>query len=145
MMSMITPPIALAAFAGAAIAKAPAMATGFAAMRFGWLAYVIPFLFVFSPALLLDGSRTEVAIVCLTAIAGVIFVSAALAGYFATILPIPTRILLGTAGLLSLIPFQSFEVPLVTSLAGPLLGAAILVHDHRRKPKPEPSGVATQR
>jgi TRAP transporter 4TM/12TM fusion protein len=48
MMSMITPPIALAAFAAASIAHAPAMATGWAAMRFGWSAYVIPVLFVFS-------------------------------------------------------------------------------------------------
>ena len=55
MMSMITPPIALAAFAAASIARAPAMATGWAAMRFGWSAYVIPVLFVFSPTLLLIG------------------------------------------------------------------------------------------
>ena len=67
MMSMITPPIALAAFAAAAIAKAPAMATGWAAMRFGWAAYVIPVLFAFSPTLILIGDPGAVAFAALTA------------------------------------------------------------------------------
>ena len=53
MMSMITPLIALAAYAAASIAGAPAMATGLAVMRFGWSAFVIPVLFVFSPTLMI--------------------------------------------------------------------------------------------
>ena len=48
MMSMITPPIALAAFAAAAITQKSALETGIAAMRFGWVAYIVPFLFIYS-------------------------------------------------------------------------------------------------
>jgi TRAP transporter 4TM/12TM fusion protein len=60
MMSMITPPVALAAIAAASITKTNAIATGFAAMRIGWAAYIIPFLFIATPALLMDGSWTEI-------------------------------------------------------------------------------------
>ena len=62
LMSMITPPIAIAAFAAATLAGANPMRTGFAAVRFGWLAYLIPFLFIASPALLLKGGMTEIAL-----------------------------------------------------------------------------------
>ncbi len=56
MMSMITPPIALAAFAAATISRADPMRTGYVAMRMGWVAYVIPFLFVLSPTLIMIGN-----------------------------------------------------------------------------------------
>jgi len=82
MMSMITPPIAMAAFAAASIARAPAMATGWAAMKFGWAAYVIPVLFVFSPTLIMIGEPVDITIAVITAAMGVWLVSAALAGYF---------------------------------------------------------------
>ncbi|MEJ2378287.1 MAG: TRAP transporter fused permease subunit, partial [Pseudolabrys sp.] len=49
MMSMITPPIAIAAFAAASVAKSDPMRTGFAATRFGWTAFIVPVLFVYSP------------------------------------------------------------------------------------------------
>ena len=55
MMSMITPPIALAAFAAATISGADPMKTGFESMKMGWVAYIIPFLFVLSPTLILRG------------------------------------------------------------------------------------------
>src|SRR5690606_3170610 len=48
MMSMITPPICIAAFAAASVAGADAMRTGFTATRFGWTAFIVPFLFVYS-------------------------------------------------------------------------------------------------
>jgi TRAP-type uncharacterized transport system fused permease subunit len=57
MMSMITPPVAIGAFFAASLAGAEPMRTGFTAMRFGWTAYIVPFLFIFSPALLLQGDN----------------------------------------------------------------------------------------
>ena len=60
MMSMITPPVALAAYAAASLAGTDPMKTGWTAVRFGWIAYIIPFLFVRSPSLLLDGTLTSV-------------------------------------------------------------------------------------
>src|SRR5690606_10294117 len=100
MMSMITPPIALAAFAAAAIAKADAMKTGFAAVKFGWTAYVIPFLFVFSPTLILTGAPLDIALAITPAAAGVWLVSAALAGYFAGRLSPLMRLLFAVSGLM---------------------------------------------
>ena len=58
MMSMTTPPVAIAAFTAASIAQADPMRTGLAGVRFGWSAYIVPFLFVSSPTLLMQGPRT---------------------------------------------------------------------------------------
>ena len=73
MMSMITPPVAIAAFAAASVAGADAMRTGFAAVRFGWSAYVVPFLFIAAPELLMIGDAWHIALAVVTALAGVQF------------------------------------------------------------------------
>lgn len=140
MMSMITPPIALAAFAAASIARAPAMATGWAAMKFGWSAYVIPFLFVFSPTLILIGAPFDIALAILTAIMGVWLVSAALAGYFTARLGPAMRLGFAATGLLALIPAGMFPGALVTDLAGVAGGAALMLTEAlrgRRAARPE--------
>ncbi len=82
MMSMITPPIALAAFAAASISRADPMRTGYAAMRMGWVAYVIPFLFVLSPTLIMVGTPWMIALNAATATVGVYIGSVAMTGYF---------------------------------------------------------------
>lgn len=81
MLSFITPPVALAAFAGASVAKADPMATGFEAMRLGTIIYFIPFFFVYNPALLLQGPVQEILIVCTTAVVGIVMLGGALQGY----------------------------------------------------------------
>jgi TRAP transporter 4TM/12TM fusion protein len=128
MMSMITPPIALAAFAAASIAKADAMQTGFASVRFGWVAFIIPFLFAFSPSLILIGEPFEIAWAIITAALGVWLVSAALAGYFATRLSPAMRVLFGAAGLASLVPAGAFAGAGYTDAAGIALGLALMVY-----------------
>lgn len=70
-LSMITPPVAIGAFAAANIARTDPLATGFEAVRFGWAVFVIPFLFVFSPSLLLQGAPWLIAIDVATAVVGV--------------------------------------------------------------------------
>lgn len=134
MMSMITPPIAIAAFAAASIAKAPAMKTGFAAMQFGWSAFVIPFLFVFSPTLLLIGEPTDIALALVTAGLGVWLVSAGLAGYFRTHLSPMLRVLFVTAGILALIPAGTFPGAIYTDIVG-VLGGLLLIALELRKTK----------
>jgi TRAP transporter 4TM/12TM fusion protein len=126
MMSMITPPIALAAFAAAAIAKAPAMATGWAAMKFGWSAYVIPFLFVFSPTLILIGAPLDIALALVTAVIGVWLVSSALAGYFAGPLAPAVRLLFAIAGLMALVPAGAFPGAVVSDALGVALGILLM-------------------
>jgi len=81
MLSFITPPVALAAFAAASIAKTEPMATGVEAMRLGTIIYFIPFFFVFNPSLLLLGDLSEIIIVCVSAVIGVVLLSAALQSY----------------------------------------------------------------
>ncbi|MDT8429343.1 MAG: TRAP transporter fused permease subunit [Pseudomonadales bacterium] len=81
MLSFITPPVALAAFAAASVAQVSAMRAGWEAMRLGAIIYFIPFFFVFNPALLLQGAWSEILVVFLTALLGVALVSAALQGY----------------------------------------------------------------
>ncbi|WP_193177503.1 TRAP transporter permease [Oricola nitratireducens] len=139
MMSMITPPIALAAFAAASIAKSPAMATGWAAMKFGWLAYIIPFLFVFSPTLLLIGAPVDIAIAIATAIVGVWLVSAALAGYFVARLSPVLRTLFAMCGLLALVPAGAFSGAVFTDVIGVIGGIVLMASEimrNRRDPAP---------
>ncbi|MDP2659833.1 MAG: TRAP transporter fused permease subunit [Dehalococcoidia bacterium] len=104
MMSMITPPICFAAYAGAAIAGANYMRTGYTAMRLGIVAYVMPFLFVFSPALLLKGSPEEVLQAMFTAIAGAILLGVAVSGYMFRPLVLAKRLVIALAALGLFIP-----------------------------------------
>jgi TRAP-type uncharacterized transport system fused permease subunit len=111
MLSFITPPVALAAFAAASVAQVSAMRAGWEAMRLGAIIYFIPFFFVFNPALLLDGSFAEVSLVITTAVIGVGLLSAALQGYLLGFGSMGdrgpgmvARVVLGLAGLTLAIP-----------------------------------------
>jgi TRAP transporter 4TM/12TM fusion protein len=126
MMSMITPPVALAAFAAASLAQTDPMKTGWAAVRFGWVAYVIPFLFVRAPSLLLEGTLASVILALLTAFAGVWMVSAAFAGYCIRPLSMPMRVGFGIAGLLMFIPADALPYGIVTDFVGLILGAILI-------------------
>ncbi len=81
MLSFITPPVALAAFAAASVAQVSPMRAGWEAMRLGAIIYFIPFFFVLNPALLLQGETAEVMLMISTALLGVALISAGLQGY----------------------------------------------------------------
>lgn len=81
MLSFITPPVALAAFAAATVAQVSPMRAGWEAMRLGAIIYFIPFFFVLNPALLLQGDASEILQVLSTALVGVALLSAGLQGY----------------------------------------------------------------
>lgn len=104
MMSMVTPPVAIGAFFAAALAKAPPMQTALVAMRLGWTAYIIPFLFVVSPALLMQGSASEILAATAAAALGVYAVSVALAGWFNGPIAAGQRVVLCLGALLLLWP-----------------------------------------
>ena len=126
MMSMITPPVAIAAFAAAGLARSDPMRTGWAAVRFGWMAYVVPVLFVLSPALLLIGSAGEIVLAVVTTLAGIWLVSIALAGFFLRPLALAMRLAFAIAGALALIPAGAFAGALATDIVGTLLGLGLL-------------------
>ena len=125
MMSMITPPIAIAAFAAASLTRADPMRTALAACRFGWLAYVIPFLIVASPTLIMRGAPTEIAVDVVTAFAGVWLVSVALMGFFVRALGAGARLLFAVSGFAAPIPVAAFEGAAIVTSAGVTLGVAL--------------------
>jgi TRAP transporter 4TM/12TM fusion protein len=125
MMSMITPPVALAAFAAATLSNADPMRTGYAAMRFGWLAFVFPFMFVISPTLLMQGSAPLVIFNFLTALVGTCLVSMAVVGYFSHRLRTWDRLIFAAGGLAALFPATGLKFSLLLNVFGMVV--AILV------------------
>ena len=81
MLSTITPPVCLAAYTAASIAKTDPMKTGWECMRLGALAYIVPFIFALSPALLLIGPWHSVTLTVITALVGTILLGVGLVGY----------------------------------------------------------------
>jgi TRAP transporter 4TM/12TM fusion protein len=130
MMSMITPPIALAAFAAASISRADPMKTGYVAMRMGWVAYVIPFLFVLSPTLLMIGPAWKIAQNVATATIGVYVVSVAMVGFFTRPLGAVTRVLLAIGGLAAVFPDTAIGAGGSVDIAGLVLSAIILGREY---------------
>lgn len=81
MLSFITPPVAIGAFAAASVAGSSPMKTSFVSMQMGSIIYFIPFFFVLEPALVLQGSGAEIAKAIACAAAGILLVAGGLQGY----------------------------------------------------------------
>jgi TRAP transporter 4TM/12TM fusion protein len=103
-LSAITPPVALAVFAAAALARSNLWQTGIAAMKVGAAAFIVPFMFVYEPALLTIGPWSEILSASITAIIGVLLLAAGLHGYFFGPALWFERILLCVAALLLIKP-----------------------------------------
>lgn len=127
LLSMITPPVAIAAFTAANLAKAKPMQTALLACRYGWPAFVLPFLFVLSPSLLLQGTAVEVIQASVTAVAGVWLASAGLGGYFRGRLDLIGRVAMTIAGIALLIPANAFGGALWLEIGGVALAIAIVL------------------
>jgi TRAP-type uncharacterized transport system fused permease subunit len=128
-MSMVTPPVALSAFAAANIAGADVDKTGWTATRIGWAAYIVPFLFVLSPSLLMQGSPLVIAWSVLTASVGIWLGTLGVVGFFYAPIPPLRRALFIAAGVLTLIPADMFAGAIYTDLAGLVLGAGLLARE----------------
>ena len=103
----ITPPVALAAYAGSAIAQGNPMKTGLTATRLAIAAFIIPFVFAYSPMILFVGESIlwyEVALTVITAVIGMIGVAAGLSGYLLGNMNIVQRIVTILGGVLLIIP-----------------------------------------
>ena len=101
----ITPPVALAAYAGSAIAKAPPMRTAFNATRLAIAAFIVPYIFALNPVMLfVDATAFDVVLIAITALMGIFGVAAALNGFlFKPINPL-FRVIIAAGGLAMLIP-----------------------------------------
>ena len=119
-MADLTPPVALAAYAGAAIAKASPMKTAVTATKLAIGAFIVPYAFAMSPAMLLiDTNVLEVILICVTAFIGICCISAALEGYLMASMPWYQRLLSLVGGLMLIFPGT------VTDLGG--IALAVLV------------------
>ena len=98
-MSAITPPVALAAYAGAAIAQSDPMRTSVESFGIGLAAFVVPFMFFASPAMLMQGSAFEIAHVAISAGFGIYLLSCTVQAWFFGALSLAPRVLLGAAAL----------------------------------------------
>ena len=101
----LTPPVALAAYAGAAIAQGNPMKTALTSTKLAVAAFIVPYVFALNPAMLLvDTTAFEVILISITSIIGIFGVSAALEGYIMTTVPVPMRIASAVGGLLLIFP-----------------------------------------
>lgn len=101
----LTPPVALAAYAGAAIGQANPMKTAFTATKLAIGAFIVPYVFALNPAMLfVDTTVPEVILICITSFAGIFGVSAALEGYFLVRMKWYERIVSAVGGLLLIYP-----------------------------------------
>jgi TRAP transporter 4TM/12TM fusion protein len=116
LLSHITPPVALSAYAAAGLAKSPPMKTGFAAWRIGLAGFIVPFMFVYGPALLMRGSLIETLIACITALTGVFALASSLQSHLFRTFPWWQRV----------IPFASSLLLIKAGIKTDLLGLALL-------------------
>ncbi len=101
----LTPPVALAAYAGAAIAQANPMKTAVTATKLAIGAFIVPYVFALNPALLfIDTTAVEVVVIIITSLIGIISVSASLEGYFLCHMSWYERIICLVGGLLLIYP-----------------------------------------
>jgi TRAP transporter 4TM/12TM fusion protein len=127
MLSLITPPDCLATYAAAAIAKSDFWKTGWTGMRLGIVAYIVPFVFVYHPALILQGSLAEILITIFTASVGVILLGIGCAGYLFRPLGWAQRAWAMLAGMLLLLPPQTMLPVVVLDLLGLGLGLGLVL------------------
>ena len=120
-LSAITPPVALAAYAGAGIAKCSPMTTAVEACKLGFAGFIVPFAFCYSPAMMMQGTVPEILSVFLTAFIGTAVISGGFQGWLFWRLNIIERIILIASGLLLFIPGS------VTDIAGLAITAALLL------------------
>ena len=133
----ITPPVALAAYAGAAIAKSNPMKTGLTATKLAIAAFIVPYVFALSPQMLfIDVSGPlEIVQICISALCGLFGVAAALNGFFIRKIPLPLRTILLVGGLCMIIPGT------VTDLIGLVMIAATALYQQMMLRKETPAAA----
>lgn len=128
-LSALTPPVALASFAAAAIANAKTWEVGWQGMRFAIAGFLIPFMFVLGPAMVLEGTAFEIVMVVITGTAGVIALAASVQSWLLT------RCTLWERGALAIAAITLIKPGLMTDLIGGAIMAVIVVIQLARRKK----------
>lgn len=103
-ISNVTPPVALAAFAAAGLSGGSVLWTGVKATRLALAGFIIPFVMIYAPEILMIGEPVEIAIVSITALIGVYALATATVGYYFTNCTVPERIINAVAGIMLVVP-----------------------------------------
>jgi TRAP transporter 4TM/12TM fusion protein len=133
MLSMITPPVAFAAYAAANIARTDGWTTGWIACLVGWSTFILPFLFVLTPSLLMDGPSYLIGWNFCRILFGLFIGTAAIVGFALTHLGKPARLLYGALSALIVLPPEAFAGGHYVNFAGIAAGVVLLVIDHLRR------------
>jgi TRAP transporter 4TM/12TM fusion protein len=143
MLSMITPPVAFAAYAAANIARTDGWTTGWIACLVGWSTFILPFLFVLTPSLLMDGSTSAIVLNLARVLFSIYLGTAVVVGFALGPLPRPSRVLYGLLALAVGLPPEAFAGSIWVNAAGIAVAIAVLGYSHmqRRALLPERGGA----
>jgi TRAP transporter 4TM/12TM fusion protein len=133
MLSMITPPVAFAAYAAANIARTDGWTTGWIACLVGWSTFILPFLFVLTPSLLMDGPTHLIVWNFLRILFGLFVGTAGIVGFALAPLSLPARLLYGLLSLPIVLPPESFAGGHYVNFAGIAAGIVLLGVDYLRR------------
>lgn len=128
-ISAITPPVALASYAAAAIANTDPLKTSLTSFKFGLAAFVVPFMFFYSPAILMQGSWLEITRIIVTGSIGIFLLSAAVQAWMFGSLSQSLRLVTLLAGLTML------AGGVVTDIVGVLIGSVVVIYQFKLKRK----------
>ena len=128
-MAQITPPVCVASYTAAGIAGADAMKTGWTGFTFAMVGFLVPFVFVYNPAILLQGTIVEIVLAALQLFAGTFFLAIVVAGYFKRNLKVYERVVLFIAAMLLILP------EIITSIVGMVMGISFLILDAKQAKK----------
>jgi TRAP transporter 4TM/12TM fusion protein len=109
-LSAITPPVALAAYAGAGIAKCSPMTTAVEACKIGFAGFIVPFIFCYEPAFMMQGPVSTIIIVAIASLLGTFYISVGFQGWLLVKLNILERLLLMIGGVLMFVPTISSDI-----------------------------------
>lgn len=112
-LSFITPPVAIACFVACSISGGDVWRTGWTAVRLGFAAFLVPWIFVWNPPLVAVGSAVEIIWTIIFAVAGGVFIASAFSGYLLARIRLWERVVLGMAGIGMFVP--SFAVRLIAA------------------------------
>ncbi|MGL4791673.1 MAG: TRAP transporter large permease subunit, partial [Anaerotignaceae bacterium] len=135
-MAQITPPVCVASYTAAGIADADAMKTGLKGFSYAMVGFLVPFVFIYNPAILLQGTVIEIILATAQLAVGSFFLAVVIAGYFKSNLNKIERILLLAAAFCLIAP------ELLSSIIGIVLGLAILFMSMAKMKKDNSQSVA---
>lgn len=119
-LSFLTPPVCLAAYAAASLAEANMTQTAFQAMRLGIAAYLVPFIFAYKPALLLKGTMIQILEACTFGVIGVMFIAVGVEGFLFRSLRLWKRAVLVAGGIVVMVPGFLFDI-VGLCMCGPIM------------------------